>query len=111
MTCHSKPRMDAETTHHICEKPVVDADSALRASGGGLLYDRLFVRTPFTLGEGLWKVGDGMIIDGFGPDGIFAATRELAHEARRLQSGYVYHYALAMLIGVVVLVTWYPVPR
>jgi NADH-quinone oxidoreductase subunit L len=75
------------------------------------LYDRLFVRTAFTLGEGLWKGGDGMIIDGFGPDGISTATRELAREASRLQSGYVYHYAFAMLIGVVVLVTWYLVPR
>jgi NADH-quinone oxidoreductase subunit L len=75
------------------------------------LYDRLFVRTAFTLGDGLWKTGDGMIIDGLGPDGIAAATRELAREASRLQTGYVYHYAFAMLIGVVALVTWYLLPR
>jgi NADH-quinone oxidoreductase subunit L len=75
------------------------------------LYDRLFVRTAFTLGDGLWKGGDGMIIDGFGPDGISAATRELAREASRLQTGYVYHYAFAMLIGVVALVTWYLLPK
>jgi NADH-quinone oxidoreductase subunit L len=75
------------------------------------LYDLLFVRTAFTLGDGLWKGGDGMIIDGFGPDGISAATRELAREASRLQTGYVYHYAFAMLIGVVALVTWYLLPR
>jgi NADH-quinone oxidoreductase subunit L len=75
------------------------------------LYDRLFVRTAFSLGEGLWKTGDGMIIDGLGPDGISAATRELAREASRLQTGYVYHYAFAMLIGVVVLITWYLIPR
>jgi len=75
------------------------------------LYDRLFVRTAFTLGDGLWKGGDGRIIDGFGPDGIAAATRELAREASRLQTGYVYHYAFAMLIGVVALVTWYLLPR
>ncbi len=52
-----------------------------------------------------------MIIDGFGPDGIATATRELAREASRLQTGYVYHYAFAMLIGVVALVTWYLLPR
>src|SRR5262249_12954832 len=75
------------------------------------LYDRLFVRSAFTLGDGLWKTGDGKIIDGLGPDGIAAATRELAREASRLQTGYVYHYAFAMLIGVVALVTWYLVPR
>jgi len=75
------------------------------------LYDRLFVRSAFTLGDGLWKTGDGAIIDGLGPDGISAATRELAREASRLQTGYVYHYAFAMLIGVVALVTWYLLPR
>ena len=43
--------------------------------------------------------------------GIAAATRELAREASRLQTGYVYHYAFAMLIGVVALITWYLLPR
>ncbi|MGE0257964.1 MAG: NADH-quinone oxidoreductase subunit L [Alphaproteobacteria bacterium] len=75
------------------------------------LYDRLFVRNAFSLGEGLWRTGDGKIIDGLGPDGIAAATRELSREASRLQTGYLYHYAFAMLIGVVVLVTWYLLPR
>jgi NADH-quinone oxidoreductase subunit L len=75
------------------------------------LYDRLFVKSAFSLGDGLWKTGDGMIIDGLGPDGVAAATRELAREASRLQTGYVYHYAFAMLIGVVALVTWYLLPR
>jgi NADH-quinone oxidoreductase subunit L len=75
------------------------------------LYDRLFVNTAFALGDGLWKTGDGAIIDGLGPDGIAAATRELAREASRLQTGYVYHYAFAMLIGVVALVSWYLIPR
>jgi NADH-quinone oxidoreductase subunit L len=75
------------------------------------LYDRLFVKSAFSLGEGLWKTGDGTIIDGFGPDGIATATRELAREASRLQTGYVYHYAFAMLIGVVALITWYLLPR
>jgi NADH-quinone oxidoreductase subunit L len=75
------------------------------------LYDRLFVKNAFSLGEGLWKTGDGKIIDGLGPDGIAATTGELAREASRLQTGYVYHYAFAMLIGVVALVTWYLLPR
>jgi NADH-quinone oxidoreductase subunit L len=75
------------------------------------LYDRLFVRSAFSLGEGLWKTGDGAIIDGLGPDGISAATRDLSRQASRLQTGYVYHYAFAMLIGVVALVTWYLLPR
>jgi NADH-quinone oxidoreductase subunit L len=71
------------------------------------LYDRLFVRPSFVLGRGLWKSGDGAVIDGVGPDGIAAATRDLAARASRLQSGFVYHYAFAMLIGLVVLATWF----
>ncbi len=59
------------------------------------------------IGLGFWKSGDGAVIDGIGPDGLAAATRELARLAGRLQSGYVYHYAFAMLIGVAGLVSWY----
>jgi NADH-quinone oxidoreductase subunit L len=55
----------------------------------------------------LWKQGDGALIDGLGPDGVSAVTRGLARRAGRFQSGYVYHYAFVMLIGVVLFVTWY----
>jgi NADH-quinone oxidoreductase subunit L len=71
------------------------------------LYDRLFVRPAHLLGAGLWKGGDGAVIDGIGPDGVAAATQDLARRASRLQSGYLYHYAFAMLIGVVLLISWY----
>jgi NADH-quinone oxidoreductase subunit L len=71
------------------------------------LYDAIFVRPARILGRNLWKTGDGMLIDGVGPDGMAAATIDLARRASRLQSGYVYHYAFAMMIGVVGLVTWY----
>lgn len=71
------------------------------------LYDRIFVRPAFAIGRGLWKSGDGAVIDGFGPDGIAAVTQRLSRRASVLQSGYVYHYAFVMLIGVVVFVTGY----
>ncbi len=71
------------------------------------LYDRIFVRPAHALGRGFWKAGDGEIIDGVGPDGLAAATLDLSRRAVRLQSGYLYHYAFAMLIGVVALITWY----
>ena len=71
------------------------------------LYDRIFVRPAFWLGRILWKGGDGAIIDGLGPDGIAATTVGLAKRAGRLQTGYVYHYAFAMLIGVVILASFY----
>ena len=71
------------------------------------LFDRVFVRPANVLGYGLWKEGDGTIIDGCGPDGVAAAAVDLAKRASRLQTGYVYHYAFAMLIGLVALVSWY----
>ena len=75
------------------------------------LYDWLFVRPAMMLGDGLWKSGDGAVIDGLGPDGVAAVTRDLARQASRLQTGYLYHYAFAMMIGLVALVTWYLLPR
>jgi NADH-quinone oxidoreductase subunit L len=71
------------------------------------LYARIFIRPAFWLGNLFWKKGDGAIIDGLGPDGIAAITRRVASRMSWLQSGYVYHYAFAMMIGVVLLVTWY----
>ena len=71
------------------------------------LYDFLFVRSAKYLGRNLWKQGDGAVIDGIGPDGIAAATLSVARRAVRLQSGYVYHYAFAMLLGLAAIVTWY----
>jgi NADH-quinone oxidoreductase subunit L len=71
------------------------------------LYDFLFVQPAFKLGRFLWKRGDGTVIDGIGPDGVAARVLDATRGAVRLQSGYVYHYAFAMLIGVVALATWF----
>ncbi len=71
------------------------------------LYDFLFVRPAMRLGKNLWKTGDGDLIDGLGPDGLSAVVMDVGRKTARLQSGYLYHYAFAMLVGVAVLVTWY----
>jgi NADH-quinone oxidoreductase subunit L len=71
------------------------------------LYDAMFVRPCFFLGRALWKSGDGVVIDGVGPNGIAAATLNLARRATRLQTGYLYHYAFTMLMGILILITWY----
>ncbi len=47
------------------------------------------------------------MIDGVGPDGIASAARNIARRASALQSGYVYHYAFAILIGVAGFVSYY----
>jgi NADH-quinone oxidoreductase subunit L len=75
------------------------------------LYDRLFVRPAMRLGDILWKGGDGGIIDRFGPDGLAAATVRATRAIVRVQTGLVYHYAFAMLIGIVVLVTLFATGR
>ena len=72
------------------------------------LYDFLFVRPAKALGYGLWRGGDVGIIDRFGPDGVAAQhAGRAARRVIRLQTGYVYHYAFVMLIGVAALVSWY----
>jgi NADH-quinone oxidoreductase subunit L len=71
------------------------------------LYDRLFVEPAKRFGYGLWQGVDVLTIDRLGPDGVAASALTVARRAVRLQSGYVYHYAFAMLIGVAALVTWY----
>ncbi|MGO4282958.1 NADH-quinone oxidoreductase subunit L [Bosea sp. TAB14] len=75
------------------------------------IYDFLFVRPAKWLGRFLWKKGDGFVIDGFGPDGVSARVVDVTNRVVRLQTGYLYHYAFAMLIGVAGLVTWYLVTR
>ena len=71
------------------------------------LYDKIFVKPSFRIGQGFWKVGDVTIIDGLGPNGVAHTTQETAEKTSGLQSGYLYHYAFAMLIGVVFMVGWY----
>ncbi|MEQ8601936.1 MAG: NADH-quinone oxidoreductase subunit L [Marivibrio sp.] len=71
------------------------------------LYNFLFVRPAFWIGRVLWKKGDGRVIDGFGPDGVAQTAQRTAKGISLLQTGYVYHYAFAMLIGVVLLVSFY----
>jgi NADH-quinone oxidoreductase subunit L len=71
------------------------------------LYDLIFVRPAKWLGRFLWKKGDGCVIDGFGPDGISARVLDVTRGVVKLQTGYLYHYAFAMLIGVAGLITWF----
>jgi NADH-quinone oxidoreductase subunit L len=71
------------------------------------LYDLIFVRPAKWIGRLLWKVGDGYIIDGFGPDGVSARVLDVTQNVVKLQTGYLYHYAFAMLIGVAGLITWF----
>jgi NADH-quinone oxidoreductase subunit L len=71
------------------------------------LYDLIFVRPTKWIGYQLWKKGDGFIIDGFGPDGVSARVLDITRNVVKIQTGYLYHYAFAMLMGVAGLITWF----
>jgi NADH-quinone oxidoreductase subunit L len=71
------------------------------------IYDALLVKPTIRLGRLLWKGGDGWLIDGFGPDGISARVLDVTRNVVRLQTGYLYHYAFAMLIGAAAFITWF----
>jgi NADH-quinone oxidoreductase subunit L len=70
------------------------------------IYHLVFVRGAEVLGDLFWKGGDQRLIDGLGPDGVSAASYAVGRATGRLQTGYVYHYAFVMLIGVAGLLSY-----
>jgi NADH-quinone oxidoreductase subunit L len=71
------------------------------------LYELIFTRPAIWIGRVFWKQGDGRMIDGLGPDGVSARVLDITRNVVRLQTGYLYHYAFAMLIGAAALITWF----
>lgn len=69
--------------------------------------EQVIVRLARGLGHGFWKGGDGGVIDGFFVNGSARVVGMMAALSRRLQSGYVYHYAFAMIIGMMALLTFF----
>ena len=70
------------------------------------IYQATFIRGTAALGDLFWKIGDKRLIDGLGPNGVAGTVMSGARRLARLQSGYVYHYAFVMLIGVLGLALW-----
>ncbi len=70
------------------------------------IYHALLVRPSVWLGRLFWKRGDEGIIDRFGPDGAAALVVGGTRLTARLQSGYLYTYALVMLLGIAAATTW-----
>ena len=73
------------------------------------IYAAVFVRPAQFLGRFFWHTGDGKLIDAFGPDGVAGAVVRVAKKIGPLQTGYVYHYAFVMVLGVALLLTWFSV--
>lgn len=71
------------------------------------IYDRVFVKTAKRIGQAFWIMGDQNVIDAFGPNGSAKASKFFAEVLSRFQSGFVYHYAFVMMIGVISLMSWF----
>ena len=71
------------------------------------IYEFIFVRNISRIGNLLSNFGDKRIIDGLGPDGISLRVMDIAKQISRIQTGYIYHYAFAMLIGLMLFITYF----
>ena len=70
------------------------------------LYDLIFVRTFRNIGTFLWQKGDVNTIDGYGPDGIARVVKKISERTSKVQSGYLYHYATVILVGLSLIITF-----
>jgi NADH-quinone oxidoreductase subunit L len=73
------------------------------------LYDVIFVRPAMWLGTVLWKKGDGSIIDGALNGLVMTIVPWFTRLAGRAQSGYLFHYAFAMFVGLAAIITWFAI--
>lgn len=67
------------------------------------IYQRVFVQSTMTLGMLFWKRGDVGLIDRFGPDGLAYGFSKMSESLKKIQTGFIYHYAFAMMVGVIVI--------
>ena len=71
------------------------------------VYENIFARGSRVLGSVFWKVGDQGLIDGLVVNGSWKVVGRIASVVRWLQTGYVYHYALVMILGIFLLMTYF----
>ena len=71
------------------------------------INENILARGARALGIGLWKGGDQAVIDGAVVNGSWRVVGMVAGVVRQLQTGYLYHYALVMVLGVFALMTWF----
>ncbi len=71
------------------------------------INENILARGARLLGTGLWKGGDRILIDGLLVNGSWKLVAWISGRVRQLQSGYLYHYALAMILGIFVLMTYF----
>ena len=70
-------------------------------------YKFVLVDPYFFIASFLWKRGDQKFIDAYGPNGISKFVYLISKNCSRLQSGFLYHYAFAIIGGLVIILTWF----
>jgi len=70
------------------------------------IYEAIFVKPLKILSSFFWKILDNKFIDGFGPNGLAAVSRFFSNQLSKIQTGYVYHYTLAMVVGVLAILSY-----
>jgi NADH-quinone oxidoreductase subunit L len=71
------------------------------------INENILARGARALGNGLWKVGDRTLIDGWLVNGSWKLVGMVSNWTRKLQTGYLYHYALVMILGIFLLMTYF----
>ena len=71
------------------------------------INENILARGARALGSGLWKVGDRTLIDGLLVNGSWKLVGMVSNWTRKLQTGYLYHYALVMILGIFLLMTYF----
>ena len=71
------------------------------------INENILARGARALGNGLWKVGDRTLIDGLLVNGSWKLVGMVSNWTRKLQTGYLYHYALVMILGIFLLMTYF----
>ena len=67
----------------------------------------VIARSTRVVGDVMWKVFDDLFIDGYVVNGLALKVRQISARIRVIQSGFVYHYAFAMIVGLFLLITWF----
>ena len=71
------------------------------------LYEKIFIKPTFYFGKGFWKSVDKELIDNLGPNGFSRVVLSFSFFVSRLQSGFLYHYVLSIIIGLTLLISLY----
>ena len=75
------------------------------------LYKKIFADAGVRLGTGLWQRADDGLIDGIMVNGSAILVNRVATLVRRMQTGYLYHYAFAMIIGLIAIIAYWVIFR